>query len=244
MLADEVPPELVTIASRCVRVDFRAASPAAVVDRAPGRRGRRAPSAAAEAAGVAGGDLDRARLLATDERLALRRGRSGATCPAARRHAAPRWPPLVDELRAAIDDAAGPLEARQEAEVAELNERIERYGQRGSGARELEERHTRAAPLRTDELRIGPADGRRRYRDELVGGRRPVARPRSAGDAVQEADDACVQPERRPAARGLLLDLPDLARLVTLRSGGGDRGRSATVIAPRPGSSDGRAAHS
>ncbi len=39
---------------------------------------------------------------------------------------------LVAELRSMIDDAAAPLEARHAVEIAELEERIERYGERGS----------------------------------------------------------------------------------------------------------------
>ena len=71
VLADELPPELVTIApAACGSTSPPLAAPAH-------RRPARAPRAstaerAAEVAAFAGGDLDRARLLATDERLALR----------------------------------------------------------------------------------------------------------------------------------------------------------------------------
>ena len=65
------------------------------------------PAAAAEAAAASAGDLGRARLLATDARLALRRARwssvpgelDGTGATAAR---------MVDELFAMIDDAADP----------------------------------------------------------------------------------------------------------------------------------------
>ena len=86
------------------------------------------PSTAPQIAAFAEGDLRRARLLATDDHLGTRlalwravpgrldgRGTTAAT--------------LVDELRANIDDAEAPLRAQQDAEVVELNDRIERYGQ-------------------------------------------------------------------------------------------------------------------
>ena len=57
-----------------------------------------------------------------------------------------------------IDDAAAPLEARHAIELAELEARIERYGERGSGKRELVERHRRELRRhRTDEVRFGLA---------------------------------------------------------------------------------------
>src|SRR5699024_5047126 len=70
VLADEVTRELVTIASRCVRVDFAALSPDVVAEQL--RRDGIEPERAERAAQVAGGDLDRARLLAADDRLAAR----------------------------------------------------------------------------------------------------------------------------------------------------------------------------
>jgi DNA polymerase-3 subunit delta' len=61
VLADELPPELITIASRCVRVDFDALTApliaARLVDEGVGLE------RADEVAAFAGGDLDRARLL-------------------------------------------------------------------------------------------------------------------------------------------------------------------------------------
>lgn len=208
VLADELPPALVTIASRCVRVDFSPVPTPAIVDRlvADGIPAERA----AEAAGYSGGDLRRARLLATDDRLALRvaawrdlprriDGR-GATATA-----------VVADLRAAIDDVEAPLRARQEQEVAELNERIERYGQRGSGARELEARHKREVRrLRTDELRLGLSSLAASYRDELVVSADP-ARPIEGLDAIRQAEaDLRFNPNEELWLTALVLRLPPL----------------------------------
>ena len=70
VLADEVTPDLVTIASRCARVDFPPLSDDTVRDALVAEGAD--PSRAAEAAAAAHGALDRARLLVADDRLALR----------------------------------------------------------------------------------------------------------------------------------------------------------------------------
>ena len=71
LLAEELPPEHITIASRCVRVEFVAVSAAAIAEQliAAGV----APELAAEIAIAANGNADRAGLLAVDERFAARR---------------------------------------------------------------------------------------------------------------------------------------------------------------------------
>jgi len=172
VLAEEVPPELVTIASRCVRIDLGPVPVDTIAERlvAEGIE----PSAAHEAATASSGDLGRARLLATDSRLALRRAGwaavpehlDGTGATAAR---------LVDELFAMIDDAAVPLRERQTLEEAELEERVSQLGERGAGRKSLADRHKRELRRhRTDELRFGLAVLARHYRDELVVSSRPV----------------------------------------------------------------------
>lgn len=219
ILADELPDELITISSRCVRVELPAL-PDAVVAGALEAEGVD-PDRAAEIAGAAHGDLDRARLLARDERFALRmaqwRGVPGRLDGTGAAVAA-----VVDELRAALDDAAAPLEARQVVEVAELDERIARYGQRGSGAKELEARHRRQLRrLRTDELRMGLAELAHHYRDVLVSAaidghgdspgtvRDHVAEATDALTALYEAGEALLRnPNEELLLQALLLRLP------------------------------------
>ncbi|MFN8017055.1 MAG: hypothetical protein U0P45_02910 [Acidimicrobiales bacterium] len=209
VLADEVPPELITIASRCVRVDFDPLAPQVIVDALVGEGVDAAR--AAEVAAHANGDLDRARLLATDERLALRLAAwrdlprrldgTGATAAAA-----------IDDLRAAIDDAAAPLVARHEVEVEELNERIERYGQRGSGATELSARHKREVRrLRTDELRMGLGALAATYRDEMAVASDPMPMGAAIG-AIQELAERLIRnPNEELQLLALALRLPSLA---------------------------------
>ncbi|CAN5704022.1 DNA polymerase III subunit delta' [soil metagenome] len=208
VLADNVPPELVTIASRCVRVDFGAVAPAVV--RARLEAEGIAPDRAAEAASFAGGDLDRARLLATDDRLALRLAAwrdlprrldgTGATAAAA-----------ISDLRATIDDAQAPLKARHETEVAELAERIERYGQRGSGAKLLDERHKREARrVRTDELRMGLGSLAATYRAELTSSDDPSAALIGLSAVQLAVENLLFNPSEELFLLALALRLPTL----------------------------------
>ena len=166
ILADQTPPELITIASRCVRVPFRTLSDDQVAD---ALMARGVPSDRAEvAAQAAGGDLDRARVLADDPDLAERRRRF-AEVPRHLDGTGATVMRLVDELLAAIEGAATPLVVRHQAEAAELEARVAALGERGSGRKALEERHKRELRRhRTDELRAGLAAMARTYRDVLV----------------------------------------------------------------------------
>lgn len=168
VLADQVPAELVTIASRCIRVEL-SPLPAARIAQALIDEGVEA-AVAEEAAAASNGRLDRAHLLASDPGFAARRAawrdaplRLDGTGTAVAR--------LADELMASGETVLGPLEQRQAAEVAEAEERARLYGERGSARRELEARHRREQRrLRTDELRFGLATLASRFRDRLGAG--------------------------------------------------------------------------
>src|SRR5205085_11154850 len=71
ILAEDVPRELVTIASRCVRIDFRPLPTDEIVAALVGADVD--PALASEVAAAAGGNLDRARLLASDPDFHARR---------------------------------------------------------------------------------------------------------------------------------------------------------------------------
>jgi DNA polymerase-3 subunit delta' len=207
ILADEVVPDLVTIASRCLRVPFGPIPETVIVDQL------RTEGADAEQAGVAAlaaqGDLDRARLLVGDEALGRRRqvwrsvpsrlDGSGSTVVA-----------LVDELRSLIDESQRHLDERHAEERREQDEREERYGVRGSGRRELVDRQKRQVRRhRTAELRFGLATMAGAYRDELASA---SARPRSLVEAIaaiQEAAEALIRNPNEPLLlQALLLRLP------------------------------------
>ena len=213
ILADHVTNELVTIASRCVKVEFRPLSLAAIsaalcaegVDE----------EAAGRAASSADGSLDRARLLATDPLVETRRSfwsqipfrldGSGAVVAV-----------IAAEAVALLDSAAvGPLEQRHAAEVAVLQSRLEAYGARGSAGlqKELVERHRRELKrLRDDELRFGLAVLQRMYRDAAVSPGNVDVAP--AMHAVRVINDRAVELVRNPNLglflQALLLSLPEL----------------------------------
>jgi DNA polymerase-3 subunit delta' len=209
LLAREVVPELVTIASRCVRVDVSALATEVVVATLVAEGVD--PERAATAASAAGGDLDRARTLATDDRLALRHA---AWRDVARRvdGTGARAAEMVAELQAMIGEALGPLQQRQAAEAAALDEQIERFGLRGAGRKDLEARHKREVRrFRTAELRFGLATLAAVYRDALVAA--PTPRRDLVG-ATARIEAAAVALQRYPNETLLLQAL--VARLPVL----------------------------
>lgn len=208
ILADEVPPELVTIASRCVRVEFHPI-PDQLVAEVLIEAGADRDQAMA-AAHAAAGNLDRARLLVTDPALAARSDAfarvphrldgTGATVAA-----------IVDELLGLIEAAAEPLANRQAVELAELEARVGQVGERGSGRKALEDRHKRELRRhRTDELRAGLAALAGTYRDTLAGGAsRHPAELIAALDALSTSFEALERnPNESLLLQHLLLRLP------------------------------------
>lgn len=204
LLAEEVPPEHVTIASRCTIVQFRSVPEADIRDHLMGRGIE--GEAAAEIAAAARGDLDRAELLANDPGLSHRRqlwltalsrlDGTGAAVAA-----------LVSELREAIDAAQEPLDERQRADVEELARREEQLGTRGSGRSEIEARHRREKRrVRDAELRFGfamLADG---FGERLLGDQAEVTR---ALAELRHANDALVRnPNEALLLERLFLRLP------------------------------------
>jgi DNA polymerase III subunit delta' len=186
LLADDVPPELVTVASRCVKVPFPPLSTAAVVDWLVGR-GLPRPDAALVAEGAAG-DLDRARLLAEDPgfaaRLALWRGLPGRLDGHGATAAA-----LARQLLEAADAALEPMKAAHEAEIQARQEDAEALGERGlPGRKDLVDRqHREERRWRTDELRAGLGVLARAYRDRLA---EAVTRPSPRADAGRGYEEA------------------------------------------------------
>jgi DNA polymerase-3 subunit delta' len=200
LLAEELPPELATIASRCVIVEF---GPVAIEEM------RQAlvelgvePDRALAAATAAGGDFGRASLLATDDGLAIRAELWGQV-PERLDGTGSAVVGLVNELRAGMDAAQEPLEARQASELEQLEQRVEQFGERGSGRAELVARHKREIRrLRSDELRFGLATLARVYRDRLLAGSDP--RADAAVDLLQATAENLI---RNPNEALLLQDL-------------------------------------
>ena len=163
LLADELPEHLVTIESRCVKVEFSALSVEDIVtllerDGIPAVQARMSAEAAS-------GDLDRARVVARDadlaQRVALWRAipdQLASTSPAA----------IAHTIAAGLDGAIAPLQALQAEELDEWKKAAEVAGRRG-GQKDVEQRHQREQRrFRTEELRFGFATLTRSYRERMV----------------------------------------------------------------------------
>jgi DNA polymerase-3 subunit delta' len=205
VLAEEVTPDLVTLASRCVRIDLGPVPSEAIVERLVAEGV--APDRADQAAVAAAGDLRRARVLAADDRLELRR-RAWHEVPDRLDGTGASAVVVADELLAMIDDAMAPLVARHEQELEELEERVAQLGERGAGRRELVERHNREQRrYRADELRFGLTTLARRHRDELAGSARP-ANAIAAVNAIQAVAEGLVRnPNERLQLQALFVEL-------------------------------------
>ena len=214
VLAERVPPELVTIASRCVQIDFAPVT-AAAVEAALVAEGVD-PAVAIEVAAASGGRIDRARLLAGDPGFAARQA-VWRSVPRRLDGTGAAVAVLADELLASLESVLEPLQARQAAEVAEVEARIAAYGERGSGRKELEDRHKREVRrVRADELRFGMAALAGVYRDALVGSSDLVISRAGAARAIRALDAAAEALVRNPNETLLLQGL-----LVSLTEAGG-----------------------
>jgi DNA polymerase-3 subunit delta' len=210
VLADQVPPELVTIASRCVRIEFAAIHPdlvaaTLVTEGVPVAAARNASAASA-------GNITRARVLAVDPNLMARRD-AFAGFPHRLDGSGHTVVSLCTEALALIETAAAPLAERQATEMADLEARVTAAGERGSGRKPLEERHKREQRRhRVDELRSGLSIMAGVYRDVLIAG--TMTRPDAPAVAVQRIHISLEALERNPnetlLLQSLLLDLPAL----------------------------------
>ena len=190
VLAEEVPPELVPIASRTARIDLGPVPEAVMVDQLVAEGA--SDDAARTAARASGGDMGRARLLVGDRSLAVRRD-AWATIPTRVDGAGHTACLLVDEVIAHIDAAQEPLDERHALERDELLAQIETYGQPRGLLKEQEARHKREVRRhRSAELRFGLATMAATYRDAVAEASDP--RPHLAAlDAIQEAADAWIR---------------------------------------------------
>jgi DNA polymerase III subunit delta' len=208
ILADHVSPELVTIASRCVRIDFGPLPVERLVETLV--RDGVDPAVAADVAGASGGRLDRARLLASDPGFASRRA-TWQSVPTRLDGRGATVAVVAAELVEVLGSAAvAPLVARQAAEVTEMEDRVKRSGERGSGRKLLADRHRRELRrLRTDELRYGLAALAAAYRDALVERRADPGAALAGLDAIQKAAESLLHnPGEALLLQSLLVRLP------------------------------------
>ena len=211
LLAEQVLPEHVTIASRCSQVDF-VPVPDDEVAAVLVAEGLATADQAALVAAAAAGNLHRARVLAADERVAARREAWWSIPDSLDGHGA-TVAELVAELRALIDDAGMALTERHRAEIAALDEREKRFGTRGSGRRDLEAQHRREhRQFRTDEIRFGLVTLTARYREQITSEPGDPAADRRAIRAIGRlratAESLIRSPNEALTLQALFLDLP------------------------------------
>lgn len=216
ILADFVPHDLITISSRCARIDFRAIGADVIAARLLTEGIN--PAGAMVASKAALGNLDRARVLATDPALADRR-KAFLEAPEQLDGSGAVAMRLAAHLLELIDAAAAPLAERHAAEIEALDARIKEHGERGSGKKQLDDRHKRELRRhRTDELRSGLATLASTYRDQAISAA-TTGNTRvdigSCADAVTRIHSALESFERNPNERllleSLLWSLPNAA---------------------------------
>ncbi len=192
LLCESVPPELVTIASRCVEVRFPPIAPG-VVEAWLLARGVD-PDRAAVLAEGSSGDLDRARLLAEDEGFVARHD-LWRSVPGRLSGEGSVVAALARDLLAAAEAAVGPLREQHAEALAGLAAEAESLGERTNPGRRdlLERQHREERRWRTDEIRAGLGVLARAYRDRLAhlvatgAGGKEIERCRAACDAVSRA---------------------------------------------------------
>lgn len=208
LLRETVLPEHIAIASRCVEISLPALPVAVVVD---WLREQGTEASEAERIAIASsGDIRRAEMLLTDESFG-RRAEAWHMAPTKLDRTGHAAATVVAELKALIDEAASIVEPIHERELAELEEREEVMGTRGSGRSEIEARHKREVrKIRTDELRFGLAVLSRRYAARLAAGGGPEIV--AAINRLRDANEGLVRnPIEALLMQNLFWHLPPLA---------------------------------
>ena len=166
LTGNEVPDHLATIASRAVRVNFVPVPDELVLSTliAEGVTAEKAR----QITEVAAGDLDRARILVNDPTL-LERTELFRRIPDRLDGSLSSVVEMVERILGAIEESLEPYKIRQAEELAALEERVKLLGERGSGRKDLTDRHRRELRrFRTDELRSGLRTLSLVYRDALA----------------------------------------------------------------------------
>lgn len=167
LVASAVPPEMVTIASRCVQIEFQPLRPGDIAQWLITRGVER--DRALEVAAGAGGDIERARLLAEDpghaQRVALWR-----SVPDALDGTGAKAAEMARQVLAAAEAGVEPVRAQHARELEALGQQAKAMGERGIPRRKeiTDRQHRQERQWRTWELRSGLGVLARSYRDRLV----------------------------------------------------------------------------
>jgi DNA polymerase-3 subunit delta' len=167
LLADDVTPELATIASRCVEIAFPPVPRAAMVDwlMAQGM----SADVAAVVADSSGGSPARARVMIEDPDVA-ERAALWSSVPDPLTGTGESAAELVRGLLASAERSVEPLRMEHARELERLTEEAAAYGEKTlPGRKEITDRHQREERRwRTDALRAGLGALARAYRDRLT----------------------------------------------------------------------------
>jgi DNA polymerase-3 subunit delta' len=187
LLADELTPDLTTIASRCAEVVFPPLT-RDVVARALEAEGS-PPDVAAVVAESSGGNIERARVMVDDPDVAARVA-LWASVPDELASSGSAVATLTRQVLESADRAVEPLRIAHDREIETLTEAAKEMGERGlPGRKEIVEQHQREERrFRTDALRAGLGVLARTYRTRVT---RVAQRGIAPGDLdVRAATDA------------------------------------------------------
>jgi DNA polymerase III subunit delta' len=167
LLADDVPPELATIASRCVQIAFPPVARDALLQWL--RERGVAEEVAAVVADTSGGNLERARVMIEDPEVSARAA-LWSSVPDQLNNTGVVAAELVRSLLASAERAVDPLRSEHVRDIERLTEEAAAFGEKGlPGRKEITDRHQREERRwRTDALRAGLGALARAYRDRMV----------------------------------------------------------------------------
>jgi len=218
LLADELPPELATVASRCVQVPFPPVARDVLVRWLVGRGVT--SDVATVVADSSGGNLERARVMIEDPEVAVRAA-LWSSVPERLNGTGVVAAELVRSLLASAERAVEPLRADHAREIERLTEEAAAYGEKAlPGRKEITERHQREERRwRTDALRAGLGALARAYRDQMAieaagTGAGAGVHAKAAAEAVRLITEAARALPRNPQETVLLQSL--LVRLGSL----------------------------
>lgn len=188
LLADDISPELATVASRCVQIEFppvpRTAMVQWLVERGVGA------DVAAVVADSSGGNPERARVMIEDPDVA-ERAALWSSVPDQLTGAGVVAAELARQLLESAERAVEPLRVEHAREIERLTEEAAEFGEKGlPGRKEITDRHQREERRwRTDALRAGLGALARAYRDRML---TQVARADAAADLHAHASAEAV----------------------------------------------------
>jgi DNA polymerase III subunit delta' len=167
LLADDITPELATIASRCVEIAFPPVRRTTMVEWLMGR-GMTA-EVAAVVADTSGGNPDRARVMIEDPEVA-ERALLWSSVPEQLTGTGVVAAELVRGLLASAERAVEPLRVEHARELERLTEEATAFGEKSlPGRKEITDRFQREERRwRTDALRAGLGALARAYRDRMT----------------------------------------------------------------------------